>query len=185
MYGNRTSRKMASALPPLPSWRRSAHMPTPAKNMSSSVGLMVWSMPSLKPVKASRTDATAANSSPPVIGSGMLYFERRPTRRLMSVPMSSTTTAASSELSVSRVIRGSPFPGQTIPARRPAGYWTKVLLERRFEGRRHVLVQRAGPLEVERTAVPPVRAPVGERPAAAVEDPDLHYHLGPALEERW
>ena len=52
-------------------------MPTPAKNMSSSIGLIVWSMPTLKSVAAQATEAMTANSSPPVIGSGMLYFESK------------------------------------------------------------------------------------------------------------
>ena len=53
---------------------------------------------------AQTTEAIAANSSPPVIGSGMLYLESNPTLRLTAVPISSTTTAASNETRGSRVI---------------------------------------------------------------------------------
>ena len=44
-------------------------MPTPAKNISSSSGLSVWSMSILKPVNANNADAIAAKSRPPVTGS--------------------------------------------------------------------------------------------------------------------
>src|SRR5262245_45521321 len=96
-------RKTTSALPPCLSMRRSAVIPTPAKNMSSSTGLMVWSIPALKPTAAPTMDATTANSSPPVMGSGMLYLERSETLRLTSVPMSSTTSAAKMDASGSRL----------------------------------------------------------------------------------
>ncbi len=65
---------------------------------------MLWSIPTLNPVAAQAPEAIAANSSPPVIGSGMLYFESRATLRLTSVPMSSTTTATSTDPSGSRFI---------------------------------------------------------------------------------
>src|SRR5688572_734883 len=77
--------------------------------MSSSTGLMVWLTSSLNPVAARTTAAHTANSRPPVMGSGMLYFERKGTLRLSSVPMSSTTTAASNDPTGSR-LTDTPLP---------------------------------------------------------------------------
>ncbi len=66
--------------------------------------MMVWSIPILNPVAARAAEAMAAKSSPPVMGSGMLYLERKWILRLRSVPMSSTTTAASTDPRGSRFI---------------------------------------------------------------------------------
>ncbi len=45
---------------------------------------MVWSIATWKSVAAQTMEATAANRSPPVMGSGILYLERNPTLRLTS-----------------------------------------------------------------------------------------------------
>ena len=53
-------------------------MPTPAKNISSSIGLMVWSMPSLKPEAAQhdRGDRGEQQAAGDRIGDVVLREER-------------------------------------------------------------------------------------------------------------